>query len=74
MSGEAAPYNARFPNQNQTKHCWINYVDYYRCVKHYEGENPKFDKFKNAFQDLCPNAWMSEWDNQREAGTFPAPI
>ncbi|KAJ5133598.1 cytochrome c oxidase polypeptide vib [Penicillium atrosanguineum] len=26
-------YDARFPQQNQTKHCWQNYVDYYKCVE-----------------------------------------
>ncbi|RKF73431.1 hypothetical protein GcM1_244099 [Golovinomyces cichoracearum] len=25
-------YDARFPNQNQTKHCWQNYVDYGKCT------------------------------------------
>lgn len=25
-------FDARFPNQNQTKHCWQNYVDYHKCV------------------------------------------
>ncbi|KAJ4523439.1 Cytochrome c oxidase subunit 6B [Exophiala dermatitidis] len=27
-----AGYDARFPNQNQTKHCWQNYVDYHKCI------------------------------------------
>jgi len=25
-------FDARFPNQNQTKHCWQNYVDYHKCI------------------------------------------
>jgi len=25
-------FDARFPNQNQTKHCWQNYVDYNKCI------------------------------------------
>jgi cytochrome c oxidase subunit 6b len=28
----ATGYDARFPNQNQTKHCWQNYVDYHKCI------------------------------------------
>ena len=24
--------DARFPNTNQTKHCWQNYVDYHKCI------------------------------------------
>merc|ERR1712099_71852 len=27
-----AGFDARFPNQNQTKHCWQNYVDYHKCI------------------------------------------
>ena len=26
-------YNSRFPNQNQTRNCWQNYVDFHRCQK-----------------------------------------
>lgn len=25
-------FDARFPQQNQTKHCWQSYVDYHKCV------------------------------------------
>jgi cytochrome c oxidase subunit 6b len=28
----AVGFDARFPNQNQTKHCWQNYVDYHKCI------------------------------------------
>jgi len=32
MSPTQTGYDARFPNQNQTKHCWQNYVDYHKCI------------------------------------------
>jgi len=69
-----SPYNQRFPNTNQTKNCWINYVDYFRCVKHYDGENPKCEQFKVAYNALCPNGWTSAWDEQRDQGRFPVKI
>jgi hypothetical protein len=25
-------FDPRFPNTNQTKHCWQNYVDYHKCI------------------------------------------
>lgn len=25
-----APFDPRFPNQNQTRYCWQSYVDYHR--------------------------------------------
>ncbi|GLI76297.1 cytochrome c oxidase subunit 6B [Penicillium ochrochloron] len=39
-------YDARFPQQNQTKHCWQNYVDYYKCV------NAKGEDFRPCRQVL----------------------
>ena len=37
LSGKAdlktVGFDARFPNCNQTKNCWQNYVDFYRCLK-----------------------------------------
>ncbi len=32
LIGSVAGVDARFPNMNQTKHCWQNYVDYHKCV------------------------------------------
>jgi hypothetical protein len=26
-------FDARFPNCNQTRHCWQSYVDFHRCIK-----------------------------------------
>lgn len=37
-------FDARFPNQNQTKHCWQNYVDYHKCI------NAKGEDFKPCRQ------------------------
>lgn len=30
---KTAPFDSRFPNQNQTKNCWQNYLDFHRCEK-----------------------------------------
>jgi cytochrome c oxidase subunit 6b len=103
-----AGFDARFPNQNQTKHCWQNYVDYHKCINA-KGEDFKpcrqvcrcracealpsaittransnarnletqhfltyITQFLLAYRSLCPSAWANRWDDQREAGTFPA--
>ncbi|KAM0695539.1 hypothetical protein Q7P36_005899 [Cladosporium allicinum] len=67
-----AGFDARFPNQNQTKHCWQNYVDYHKCINA-KGEDFKpCRQFLLAYRSLCPSAWANRWDDQREAGTFPA--
>ncbi|KAF7593720.1 Cytochrome c oxidase subunit 6B [Aspergillus hancockii] len=65
-------YDARFPQQNQTKHCWQNYVDYYKCVNAKGEDFRPCRQFYHAFRSLCPKAWTDRWDTQREAGNFPA--
>ncbi|KAK3073065.1 Cytochrome c oxidase subunit 6B [Teratosphaeriaceae sp. CCFEE 6253] len=42
-------FDARFPNQNQTKHCWQNYVDYHKCIL------AKGEDFKPCRQVRYPN-------------------
>ncbi|KAI4719673.1 hypothetical protein E4T48_04133 [Aureobasidium sp. EXF-10727] len=64
-------FDARFPNQNQTKHCWQNYVDYHKCILA-KGEDFKpCRQFFLAYRSLCPSGWAARWDDQRENGTFP---
>ena len=61
-------FDARFPNQNQTKHCWQNYVDYYKCV------NAKGEDFKPCRQ-VCyenkhipkPHHWSTD---ERDSSTW----
>ncbi|KAE8348347.1 cytochrome c oxidase polypeptide vib [Aspergillus coremiiformis] len=67
-----AGYDARFPQQNQTKHCWQNYVDYHKCVNAKGEDFRPCRQFYHAFRSLCPKAWTDRWDTQREAGNFPA--
>lgn len=69
-----APFDARFPNQNQTRHCWQNYVDYHRCVKVKGEEYEPCLYFKRIYQSMCPGAWVEKWDEQRDAGSFPGKI
>ncbi|TKA83200.1 Cytochrome c oxidase subunit 6B [Friedmanniomyces simplex] len=64
-------FDARFPNQNQTKHCWQNYVDYHKCILA-KGEDFKpCRQFFLAYRSLCPSSWCERWDDQREKGNFP---
>ncbi|KAK7206480.1 cytochrome c oxidase, subunit VIb [Myxozyma melibiosi] len=71
-------YDPRFPNQNQTVHCWQYYVDYFKCAKELANEDPSkqriCDQFQNAYRMLCPASWVNKWDEQRESGIFPADI
>ncbi|KAI9318560.1 cytochrome c oxidase, subunit VIb [Dichotomocladium elegans] len=69
---DAAETQVNFPNTNQTKHCWQNYVDYYKCVNARGEDFAPCKQFYRAFHSLCPNEWIAKWDDQRESGTNPS--
>ena len=69
---KTAPFDARFPNQNQNKNCWQNYVDYFKCIRAKGEDFEPCQHFKSVYRSLCPTAWVSRWDEQRENNTFPA--
>ncbi|MCI4374949.1 hypothetical protein PDJAM_G00012280 [Pangasius djambal] len=72
-----APFDARFPNQNQTRNCWQNYLDYHRCHKALEAKGVDVapcDWYKRVYKSLCPISWIEKWDAQRDDGTFPGKI
>ncbi|KAK7454548.1 Cytochrome c oxidase subunit 6B [Stygiomarasmius scandens] len=67
-------FDARFPNQNQTRNCFQNYTDYFKCIAAKGEDYAPCVQFKRAYHSLCPNEWISKWDDQRENGTFPASL
>ncbi|XP_055331262.1 cytochrome c oxidase subunit 6B2-like [Paramacrobiotus metropolitanus] len=73
MAGEfwAPPFDPRFPNQNQAKRCWVNYLDYQRCKKLKGEDYEPCYYFKKVFRTICPHAWVAKWNEQLEAGTLP---
>jgi hypothetical protein len=54
-----APFDARFPNCNQTKHCWQNYIDYFNCVNAKGDDSAACSQFKRNYHSLCPPQWVS---------------
>jgi len=66
-----AGFDARFPNQNQTKHCWQNYVDYFKCIQARGEDFAPCKQFWRAYHSLCPGEWIDRWDTQRENRNFP---
>ncbi|KAI0484158.1 cytochrome c oxidase polypeptide VIb [Xylariaceae sp. FL0804] len=63
--------DARFPNVNQTKHCWQNYVDYHKCIIAKGEDFLPCKQFLIAYKSLCPRGWHERWDDLRAAGNFP---
>lgn len=54
-----AKFDARFPNTNQTKNCWQNYVDFHKCTKAKGEDFEPCQYFKKVYASLCPVAWVS---------------
>ena len=53
------------------RNCWQNYVDFYRCVN-LRGEDYKpCQFFHKNFIAMCPEDWVDNWDEQREASFLP---
>ncbi|KAG8433723.1 hypothetical protein GDO86_012178 [Hymenochirus boettgeri] len=74
---KTAPFDARFPNQNQTKNCYQNYLDYHRCQKSLtnKGLDPyDCEWYRRVYKCLCPISWVTKWDEQRENGTFAGKV
>ncbi|XP_063363771.1 cytochrome c oxidase subunit 6B2 [Cydia amplana] len=71
---KTAPFDPRFPNQNQTKYCYQSYLDFYRCQKVRGEKYEPCQYFKRCFTSLCPIDWVEKWDSQRSEGTFPGRI
>lgn len=75
------PYDHRFPNTNQTKNCYQNFIDWKICERRSTPSNdtksPLKDPclvFKKAAKELCPSSWINRWEDQIEEGIFPHPL
>jgi cytochrome c oxidase subunit 6b len=55
---KTAPYDPRFPSTNQQKRCWVNYVDFHKCVKAKGEEDSVCQEFKYVFNEVCPPFWV----------------
>eukprot|EP00055_Hartaetosiga_balthica_P005209 m.14968 g.14968 ORF g.14968 m.14968 type:complete len:92 (+) comp4399_c0_seq1:53-328(+) len=67
---KTAAFDARFPNQDQTKNCWQNYVDFHKCQKLRGKDYKPCGQFYQIMNALCPQTWINKWDEQREEGAF----
>merc|ERR1712225_59804 len=59
---QTAGFDARFPNTNQSRHCFQAYVDYFRCVNAKGEDFPACKTFWRTYHSLCPNEWIAKWD------------
>eukprot|EP01091_Cochliopodium_minus_P003610 TRINITY_DN13599_c0_g1_i1.p1 TRINITY_DN13599_c0_g1~~TRINITY_DN13599_c0_g1_i1.p1 ORF type:complete len:132 (-),score=25.25 TRINITY_DN13599_c0_g1_i1:213-608(-) len=64
-------YNPRFPNTNQSKHCWFSYIDMQYCYSKIGREYAECESHTNTVNALCPTPWIEKWNEQLENGVFP---
>ncbi|XP_075852512.1 cytochrome c oxidase subunit 6B1-like [Microcebus murinus] len=73
---KTAPFDSRFSNQNQTRNCWQNYLDFHCCEKAVttKGGDVSVCEWWHVYKSLCPISWVWAWDDRRAEGTFPGKI
>ncbi|KAG2497078.1 hypothetical protein HYH03_005073 [Edaphochlamys debaryana] len=65
-----APYDPRFPNRNQARHCFVRFNEYYKCIYERGEEHPRCKFYHNAYMSLCPSEWVESWQELREKGLW----
>ncbi|KAI8466850.1 MAG: cytochrome c oxidase, subunit VIb [Monoraphidium minutum] len=65
-----APYDPRFPATNQARHCFVRYNEYYKCVFERGAEAQRCGFYKRAYESMCPEEWVDEWEELREKGLW----
>lgn len=62
LAPSPVPYNPYFPNCNQSKNCWVNYVAWRQCLSAFDStpSSPAPDcvTFWQRFRPLCNNEWV----------------
>ncbi|ELU03453.1 hypothetical protein CAPTEDRAFT_180869 [Capitella teleta] len=66
-----APFDARFPNTNQTKSCWQNYADFRRCQRIKGEDYEPCRYFQRCYMALCPISDIEKMDELHEKGALP---
>jgi cytochrome c oxidase subunit 6b len=69
-SMETAPYDPRFPNRNQARHCFVRYNEYHKCVFERGEEHERCQFYQRAYQSICPADWLEQWGELRDKGLW----
>ncbi|XP_028615305.1 cytochrome c oxidase subunit 6B1-like [Grammomys surdaster] len=59
---KTVPFDSRFPNQNQTKNCWQNYLDLHCCEKAMTAKGydvSMCEWYPHVYKSLCPVSWVT---------------
>ena len=62
----------RFRHQNQARRCFVEFVDYQKCLKAKSEKECEYFKFSTTA--ICPGQWIEKWNEQLENGSFPVKL
>ncbi|KAF5826426.1 mitochondrial cytochrome c oxidase subunit [Dunaliella salina] len=65
-----APYDPRFPNRNQARHCFVRFNEFFKCAHERGEDHPRCVFYQRAYQSLCPADWLENWQELREQGLW----
>ncbi|ELK38409.1 Cytochrome c oxidase subunit 6B1 [Myotis davidii] len=68
-----APFDSRFPSQNQTRNCWQKDMDFRRCEQAMPAKGDDASEcewYRRVYKSLCPISWVSAWDDHRQKARF----
>ena len=74
MRGEGffpVAFDARFPNQRDTKRCYQNFIDYHRCINAKGEDFEPCNYFKASYTQMCKSSDLDDWEEQLENEVFP---
>lgn len=66
---KTTPFDPRFPQQNQAKHCYTRYNEYHKCAA--EKGDEECASMARMYRSICPGEWVEKWNEERENGTWP---
>lgn len=65
-----APYDPRFPNRNQARHCFVRFNEYHKCVFERGEDHARCQFYQKAYESMCPADWLEAWNELREKGLW----
>eukprot|EP00199_Chlamydomonas_sp_CCMP681_P004570 CAMPEP_0119101100 /NCGR_PEP_ID=MMETSP1180-20130426/232_1 /TAXON_ID=3052 ORGANISM="Chlamydomonas cf sp, Strain CCMP681" /NCGR_SAMPLE_ID=MMETSP1180 /ASSEMBLY_ACC=CAM_ASM_000741 /LENGTH=143 /DNA_ID=CAMNT_0007085151 /DNA_START=79 /DNA_END=510 /DNA_ORIENTATION=+ len=65
-----APYDPRFPNRNQARHCFVRFNEFFKCAHERGEDHPRCVFYQRAYQSMCPSDWVENWQELRDKGLW----
>ena len=65
-----APIDPRFSGTNAARYCYVAYNEYHKCAKEKGEDNKECQAKARTYRSICPDEWISRWNELREEGTW----